>query len=80
MTWSLALEEQFYIFLSLFVRNLNRKHLAGLSVFLILLVCLLLCALAELSYRLIEKPIMNWGHQFKYQQLLSPVPSLDGSA
>lgn len=37
VTWSLALEEQFYIFLSITVRNLNRKLLAGLSVFLILL-------------------------------------------
>ncbi len=37
VTWSLALEEQFYIFLSVAVRNLNKKVLAGLSVFLILL-------------------------------------------
>lgn len=37
VTWSLALEEQFYIFLSISVKNLGKKYLAGLSVFLILL-------------------------------------------
>ena len=37
VTWSLALEEQFYIFLSIAARNLNKKYLAGLSIFLILL-------------------------------------------
>lgn len=37
VTWSLALEEQFYIFLSISVRNLNKKYLTGLSIFLILL-------------------------------------------
>jgi peptidoglycan/LPS O-acetylase OafA/YrhL len=37
VTWSLALEEQFYIFLSITARNLNKKYLAGLSIFLILL-------------------------------------------
>jgi peptidoglycan/LPS O-acetylase OafA/YrhL len=37
VTWSLALEEQFYIFLSISVRNLNKKLLIGLSIFLILL-------------------------------------------
>jgi peptidoglycan/LPS O-acetylase OafA/YrhL len=37
VTWSLALEEQFYIFLSVAARNLNQKYLAGLSIFLILL-------------------------------------------
>ena len=37
VTWSLALEEQFYIFLSISVKTLGKKYLAGLSVFLILL-------------------------------------------
>jgi peptidoglycan/LPS O-acetylase OafA/YrhL len=37
VTWSLALEEQFYIFLSISVRNLNKNILARLSIFLILL-------------------------------------------
>lgn len=37
VTWSLALEEQFYIFLSVSVRNLRKGYLAGLSIFLILL-------------------------------------------
>lgn len=37
VTWSLALEEQFYVFLSVAAKNLNRKLLAGLSIFLIFL-------------------------------------------
>ena len=37
VTWSLALEEQFYIFLSISVRNLKKEYLAGLAIFLILL-------------------------------------------
>ncbi len=37
VTWSLALEEQFYIFLSISVRNFNKKYLASLAIFLILL-------------------------------------------
>ncbi len=37
VTWSLALEEQFYIFLSITVRNLKMKWIAVLSVILILL-------------------------------------------
>lgn len=37
VTWSLAIEEQFYIFLSLLVRFLNRKKLAVLAVGLIIL-------------------------------------------
>ncbi len=45
-----------------------------------LFVCVLLCAVAELSYRLVEKPIMNWGHQFKYERSLAPAPSLVGDA
>lgn len=45
-----------------------------------LIVCVLLFALAEISYRLIEKPIMNWGHNIKYQKTLLPEPSLEGGA
>ncbi len=37
VTWSLALEEQFYIFLSISVRYLKKRYLAGLAIFLILL-------------------------------------------
>jgi peptidoglycan/LPS O-acetylase OafA/YrhL len=45
-----------------------------------LIVCVLLFALAEISYRLVEKPIMNWGHHFKYRKALLPEPSLEGGA
>jgi len=37
VTWSLAVEEQFYIFLSLLVRNLSRKKLAVLAAGLLIL-------------------------------------------
>jgi peptidoglycan/LPS O-acetylase OafA/YrhL len=37
VTWSLAIEEQFYIFLSLLVRNLNKKKLLFVAIALITL-------------------------------------------
>jgi peptidoglycan/LPS O-acetylase OafA/YrhL len=37
VTWSLAVEEQFYIFLSLLIYNIKKKHLYVVAVFLILL-------------------------------------------
>ncbi|GEM_PF-3244846 len=67
------------------IRLVFATFLAGASITLnpvvaMLLVCVLLCLVAELSYRLIEKPIMNWGHQFKYRRSLLPVPSLESGA
>jgi peptidoglycan/LPS O-acetylase OafA/YrhL len=44
---------------------------------IILISTILLFGVAELSYRLIEKPIMNLGHHFKYQipEANFPVPA-----
>ncbi len=42
----------------------------------ILLTCILLFLVAELSYRLVEKPIMNLGHHFKYDKPQSNTPVL----
>jgi peptidoglycan/LPS O-acetylase OafA/YrhL len=67
------------------IRLIVATLLAGASITLdpvaaMLLVCVLLCVVAELSYRLVETPVMNWGHQFKYARSLAPAPSLEGGA
>lgn len=67
------------------LRLVFAAFLSGLSVSLdpitsTLLVCVFLGVAAELSFRLIEKPMMNWGHQFKYQQSLSPASPLESGA
>ncbi len=56
--------------------------LSGFSIALvpwvsILLTCILLFVLAEISYRVVEKPIMNLGHHFKYQKIPPPALSLE---
>jgi peptidoglycan/LPS O-acetylase OafA/YrhL len=58
--------------------------LAGLSISLepwanLLLICAVLFALAEISYRLIESPIMNLGHHFKYKKPSLPASSESGA-
>ena len=44
----------------------------------ILITCVLLFLIAELSYRFVEKPIMNLGHHFKYEQPGSVEPGTGG--
>ena len=41
----------------------------------LLLVTILLFVFAEISYRLIEKPMMNLGHRFKYDAPQAPDPT-----